>query len=209
MNVGVYATVEQVKEYLLGQEDLPELVKDDQRIARICYQVSRSLERECKQRRFYPLRAARHFDHPAQSNQIWLGDDLLEVITLTTNNGNTTISASEFYGMQGQSYQAPYSRICLKEGGSPANFTYTGTPQQANSIDGLWGYHDDWAEAWQPVDMVQDDPLEVGATVVNVADVDGLDEMGFEPRFLVQQLIRLWGRAHGRGGLYHQKRRRQ
>lgn len=190
MNVGIYATVEQVKEYLLGQEDLPELVKDDQRIAKICYRVSRSLEKACKRRRFYPIRETRYFDHPPESDQLWLDDDLLEVIALATNNGGTTITSENFYGRQGQSYQAPYSRICLREGGTPGNFTYSGSPQRANSIDGLWGYHDDWAGAWQQVDAVQDDPLAINATVVNVGDVDGLDEMGFEPRFLVQQLIR-------------------
>lgn len=120
-----------------------------------------------------------------------LDDDLLEVVTLTTSNGDTTIAAADQLLRTGNARnQTPYDRIVLKSDGTTTLFTFSGTPQDANSVTAFWGYHNDWANAWASVDTVQDTPLAVGDTTLTVEDADGTDENGLTPRFQTQQLIR-------------------
>lgn len=120
-----------------------------------------------------------------------LDDDLLEVVTLTTSNGDTTIAAADQLLRTGNARnQTPYDRIVLKSDGTTTLFTFSGTPQDANLVTAFWGYHEDWENAWAEVDTVQDDPLTSSATTVTVADVDGEDENGLTPRFRAQQLVR-------------------
>src|SRR3972149_4378910 len=57
---------------------------------------------------------------------------------------------------------------------------------------------DYWATVWgSSTDSVQDNPLAAGATLVTVSDADGLDQLGFSPRFQAGQLLRCeseyWG----------------
>ena len=210
---GVYATMAQIKEYLVNLKG--EYVKDNQIIQRFALQASRRLDRACK-RHFMPVRETRTYDHPGGGYTtaaypqnitgphltsassyvstpavLCVDEDLLEIATLTTQNGSTTISASNYFLKSGDEYnRSPYERIELKTDGTQTTFLYSGTTQQANSVDGFWGYHDDWDNAWAQVDTVQDNPLTSSDTTVTVADVDGVDEQGFTPRFHLQQLIR-------------------
>lgn len=189
-NVGVYATFYEVKEFLFGSEDQNDLQKDDRILQRFCVQASRAFDRYCH-RRFYPIRETRCFDHPDRITELILDDDLLEVNTLTTDNGDTTVSASDYFLMTGDVYgRTPYSRIKMNADGDQFNFEYGETWQRANAVDGLWGYHEDWSNAWANLDTVQDNPLGAATTTLTVADADGEDENGLTPRFQEQQLIR-------------------
>lgn len=189
-NAGVYATMYEVKEYLLGNEDAPFLKKDDRQIVRFCIQVSRAFDRYCH-RRFFPLRQIRYFDHPECGTELILDDDLLAVSSLTTSNGDTTIAASDYFLTTGDLYgKPPYSRIRLNSDGTQAFYEYGNTLQQANAVDGLWGYHEDYDNAWAQVDTVQDNPLTISAATLTVADADGKAENGLAPRFQEQQLLR-------------------
>lgn len=225
-NYGVYATLEEVKEYLQGTKSAQLAPQDDQRILQFCQQMSRKFDSHCK-RRFYPRIETRYYDHPhqkftpqqrsygfptnyaagsgspvnspypnvsigySQVSYLELDDDLLEVISFTTDNGNTAISASDYFLMTGDSYNfPPYDRLQLKADGSQTTLSYSGTPQQANAVNAFWGYHEDWSNAWSQVDTVQDNPLSDSATTLTVSDVDGPDDLGIEPRFKVQQLCR-------------------
>jgi len=125
--------------------------------------------------------------------ELLLDDDLLQVDTLTTNNGDTTISASDYFLMTGNSYNfPPYERICLKADGNQTTFEFSGTAQQANAVTGYWGYHERWADAWvDSQDTVQDNPLSSSATSLTVSNADGSDILGITPRFQVFQLLRI------------------
>lgn len=68
--------------------------------------------------------------------------------------------------------------------------TTNGAPLTAR-ITGTWGYHPDYATAWQAVDTVQDDPLSDSATTLTVSDVDGADTDGRTPRIGRGDLLRL------------------
>lgn len=143
-------------------------------------------------RKFYPRSEVRYYDHPDDATRLKVDDDLLEVTTFTTQNGDDTVAAADYYLMCGHSYNLmPYDRLVMKTDGSQPNLLYSGTPQKANAIAGLWGYHEDWADAWQSSnDAVQDDPLTAAATTLTVADVDGKDIYGLSLRFEIQMLLK-------------------
>lgn len=58
-------------------------------------------------------------------------------------------------------------------------------------VTGTWGWHQDYSNAFDSVDTVQDNPLTAAATSVTVADADGTDLDGFTPRFSPGNLIRI------------------
>jgi hypothetical protein len=220
MTHGVYATPEQVKRYLISLNDEtfnPDNLneRDEDLIRRFTIQAARAFDAFCRGRHFYPVRQTRLYNHPNGSNavsgtqsypspfgtvtvgfadELRLDEDLLEVVTLTTNNGDTVIAAGDYFLLTGPNYNySPYDRICLKRDGDQSVFLYSGTTQQANSIDGYWGYHQDWSNAWaNSQDTVQDAPsLSSSATTLTVANVDGVNHLGLTPRFETFQLLRI------------------
>lgn len=191
MNICAYATLEDVKEYLAGFDESLTANKDDNRLKKFCLETSRKFEKHCG-RKFYPTLETRTLPHPCYDNTVLpLDDDLLAVSTLTTSNGNTTISSSDYWLMNGKSQNWQwYDRIELKPSGTQATFTYSSQMQDANAVTGLWGRHDDYSSAWASVDTVQDNPLSASATEVTVEDTNGLDDLAMSPRFKILQLIR-------------------
>lgn len=213
---GVYATAWEISDYIKVKDKQGYQVTDS-RLFRFAVQASRKFDKFCG-RVFLPRRETRYYDHPskmqrnasfplsptslaspypnvnlaqADTTRLKLDDDLLAVVALTTNNGNTIITANNYNLMVGEEYNLmPYSAIQLLINGTQTNFLYTGTTQRANEVDGIWGYHEEYAEAWQQIDTVQSDPLTVAATSVLVNGADDDDEMGLRPRFQEQQLLR-------------------
>lgn len=60
------------------------------------------------------------------------------------------------------------------------------------TIDGTWGYHRDYTNAWLPSgDTVRDAPLSSSATSLTVTDADGLDAYGEIPRFSPGQVLQI------------------
>jgi hypothetical protein len=146
-------------------------------------------------RRFYPQIATKTFDHPSDSpGELRLRDDLLELTTLTTENGATNVSLADVVltAPSGNANQSPYARLKLKENGTTTTYSFNGTMLGSNSVTGIWGFHDSWSDAWQSSgDSVQDDPLTDSATTITVVDADGNDINGLPWRFQKQQLIRI------------------
>lgn len=62
-------------------------------------------------------------------------------------------------------------------------------PLQA-SIAGVWGFHRDYAEAWEAVDALGA-TINAGATTFTVADADGADTYGMTPRISPGDLLRI------------------
>lgn len=112
-------------------------------------EASRAIDSACH-RHFYPQVATHSYDHDeAYLLRLDDGSDLLEVTTLKTDNTGTTLASGNFYLMAGDSYnQTPYTRIAIKSD-SGATFGYSGTPQKANEVTGIWGYHNDWSNAFK------------------------------------------------------------
>lgn len=184
-----YVTASELKREL-GIEDYQD--DDDALLLSKVEQASRLWDRLTR-RRFYPRIETRYFDHPATGYELPLDDDLLEVTTFATNQGNTTLTAGNYWGMRGRSYQTPYTRLALNTSAGGTNYlTYTTTPQRANVVTGVWGYHDDYSSAW----LLSNDALAAAvvsttATTLTVSDALDTDIYGLAPRFRVGNLLKI------------------
>jgi hypothetical protein len=58
-------------------------------------------------------------------------------------------------------------------------------------VTGTWGWHEDYSNAFDSVDTVQDNPLSSSATSLTVSDADGADLDGFTPRFSPGNLLQI------------------
>jgi len=202
-----YVSYEDLKSY----QNIP-VTTDDDLLQGLC-EIASSMWDGSTQRSFAPWRETRYYDYEsppgdallmsARARQaLFSGDwasvlkvdeDLLEVKVLTTENGETTISSDDYYLKCGHTYNVqPYDRIELKTDGDTTVFSFSGTYQKANSVDAIWGYHTDWARAWQSSgDSIQDaEGIDDSATALTVTDADGVDIYGVTPRFKVQTLIK-------------------
>ena len=158
-----------------------------------CTLASRMFDGAC-QRHFYPRIDTLEFDHPPDDTRLLLRPhDLLAVSTFTTNNTSTSVTSGQYFLMCGHSYNhTPYDRIVMKSDSTRPNLLYSGTVQQANAVTGTWGYHDDWANAWQDSgDTLQAAVSSTTATTITIGNADGADIYGLTPRFKVQQLLKI------------------
>lgn len=142
---------------------------------------------------FYPRSEVRYYDHPSDdASRLRVDDDLLEVTTFTTQNGEETVAAADYYLMCGTSYNLqPYDRLVMLSDGDTPVLLYSDRLQKANALTAIWGYHEAWASAWQSSNDALAAQITAAATSLTVADVDGKDIYGLTPRFKVQQLIKI------------------
>ena len=184
-----YVNYEDLKAYIGTAE-----TGDDTLLKSLCTRASRIWEMATRQRYFYPRSEERLYDHPAITSVLELDDDLLEMTTFTTENGDTEIASADYYLMCGKSYNlTPYNRIVLKTNGTQTNLFYSGTVQRANSVTGIWGYHEDWDNAWQDSqDTVQNSTqIAAAGTSLTVTDADGVNLLGVTPRFKVDTILKI------------------
>jgi len=167
---------------------------DDTLLKGLCVGASRIWEMVTRQRYFYPRSEERLYDYPKNTSVLELDDDLLEVTTFTTANGDTDIDSGDYYLMCGKSYNlTPYNRIVMASDGDQPNLLYSGSSQRANSVTGIWGYHEDWDNAWRDSqDTVQnDEEITAAGTSLTVTDADGVNLVGVIPRFKVDTLLKI------------------
>lgn len=108
--------------------------------------ASRSIDRYCR-RKFYPLRQTRYYDY-RESDSIRLDAELLQLDTLTTQNGGETIDPSLLLLKTGDNYNyGPWDTLVLRSD-SGSLLSYSSTDQKANAVTGFWGYHEDYPNAW-------------------------------------------------------------
>lgn len=203
---GVYATAWECMSFLDIQDRQTFLITD-RRFIDFTLEMATLFDTFAK-RWFLPVRETRYYDHPDDSsfqvavgsgystalpNILELDADLLALLTLKTNNGERTITADNYFLRTGYSYNFyPKDSIELKIDGTQTTFLYSGTPQQANSVEGIYGYHEKYSEAWASLDTVQDaGGIDAVTTTITVVDADAFDEVGQKPRFQEQQLLRL------------------
>jgi len=166
---------------------------DDVLLGGYCVIASRMIDGECK-RKFYPALETYYYDHPADPGVLRVDGDLLAVTTFTTQNGEVTVGSDDYYLMCGGSYNyTPYNRIVMIPDGDYPNLLYSGRLQKANALTATWGYHEDWANAWQDSnDTVQNaGGITAAGTSITVSDADGANLDGETPRFKAQQLIKV------------------
>lgn len=140
--------------------------------------------------RFYPEIATRNFDVPS-SGKLQFDDNLL-ALTSITNGDSEAIALTDMIYYPATLY--PRYGISIKAGASQSWVgTDDGDHAQAIALAGVWGYHDDYANAWaSSLDAVAD-ALGVNASVttVNVTSAAGTSADAQTPRFQAGQLIKI------------------
>jgi hypothetical protein len=180
--LNIYATLADLRRYL-GLTSAQ--TGDDDLLLMLLGAASRLIE-GCAGRQFYPVRQTRAYtvDDPAL---LLLRGDLLHLDSLTNGDGSTIPAAAYHLEPAGESVK---SSILLDR--AQAVFTHDGDPVDAISVEGTWGCHPGWPDAWtESGDSVQDDPLAANATALAVTDADAVDPTGYGARFAVGQLIRI------------------
>lgn len=113
-------------------------------------------------RSFSPQTKTRLYDYK-DAREVKLREGLVSITSVTTNAGQT-FGAADFILLPND--DPPYYWIRLKSG---KTFTYTGTPEQAISINGSWGYKAD-----VPADIALGAKMWTGIVYNNLA------QLGFE-----------------------------
>ncbi len=177
----LYATLDEVRRYLGldgGQTD------DDDLLLMMLGAASRLIEGRAG-RRFYPQRAVRRYA-VGDPWRLLLDDDLLALHGLINGDGQpVSLDAVHLYPAGSVACSLTLDR-------TRAIFVHSGDPLDAIAVEGTWGFHPAWANAWQDSgDSVQDDPLSADATTLTVSDVSAPPPDGYGRRFAVGQLLRI------------------
>ena len=186
-----YCSLADIREYLsLASQN----TSDDATLTRFIQRASRSID-QFTRRKFYPHIQTRVYNLGAY-DRIYLDDDLLELTTLTTKNGDTTIAAGVLFLGTGESWNyPPYDRIMLDRSAGCV-LSFSGTPQKANAVLGVWCYHENYSEAWVDTGTSLATNYTASATVLNLAGAGsvgtGASDVNFEyPRFAVGDLLKV------------------
>lgn len=117
--------------------------------------------------------------------ELILPDDLLELRSLSI--GGVALDLADIRLLP-EDREAPASILQMAEG-TPVHFS-----EDANfsiSIEGIWGWHDRWTEAWRASGEALRAALDADADGITVGDAAGSDPDGLAPRFQVGQLLRI------------------
>ena len=137
--VNSYATLTQYKRFVTSRGQTPSTdTNDDAMIELLIEEASRYLDGQTS-RRFYPSVETHRYDIPYRG-LLYLGDDLLELTTLT--NGDATTVTSTNYILHPYN-MTPSREITLKDtSGIEWEASSAGSAEQVISVLGFWGYQD-------------------------------------------------------------------
>lgn len=144
---------------------------DDSKLLAKIRAATQDIERETGGRVFEPVQETRTFDWQDALTLFFRNQDLLQ-ITSVTDGAGATIAPSSFIMLGGsQSGNGAYGPFYgMKLNPTQAYFLYITTPIRAISVVGVWGWHDDYANAWHDSGVtVQDNPLTSGATTITTS----------------------------------------
>lgn len=134
----------------------------------------------------YQMNAAADYS----KQRLRMDDDLLEVVTLTNGNG-VEIDSSDYYLSPANMYPKHAVRLVS---GSGVTWQYgeNGETAQVIDVEGYWGRHRRYERAWvDSGDDVQNDPLAIAETVLEVSDYSGATADLESPRFQVGQMLKI------------------
>ncbi len=188
-----YATIEEVKQQ--APDAFGTGVTYDLGLRAICARASRLIDKLCN-RVFFPEVKTVYLNGPG-ARDLWI-PDLLEItsVSISSDDGATytAMVAADYLKLGGDNVdydKTPYSLLRLDDHNGNYGYWYAGL--RTAKIVGLWGYHDDYANAWEDSqDTVENTPnLASGASSITVNDADGLDIHGYTPRFQFGQLLKI------------------
>ena len=156
----------------------PTDTSDDSRLQAALWAATRRIER-ATHRHFTPRRATLPHDiDPHEPTVLDLRDDLLELIAISDIGPLDT----------DDTLLLPGDSLKLQSG---VPFQYDTSPLQAVQVTGIWGWHDDWENAWLSVIDTLQLALSDSSNILFVDDVDGGTPYDGGPRFQVGQFIRI------------------
>jgi hypothetical protein len=141
MNIqNAYATLTQLQAYLPNSANITESMAIYALNA-----ASREIDRNTG-RLFYPEIKTNYYNTPKNA-ELWLYDDLLEVLALTNGDGTTMTATTDYLTVPYNAY--PKYKIVL----NPETSTYFETSDttdymKAIQVNGIYGYHRNYSLAW-------------------------------------------------------------
>jgi hypothetical protein len=183
MNLNTYATLTAFRDRQgLAASD----TADDGRMLAKLRAASAQIDRYTG-RTFIPVVASRRFDWCSARTLLFRGFDLLE-LTGVANGDGTTIDPAAVIALGG--INGPIVGVELDV--TKAFFVYLTTKTRALTVSGVWGWHDDYADAWKPSgDAIPGGGITSGATTCTVASVGGVDGWNLSPRFQPGQVLKV------------------
>lgn len=122
---------------------------------------------------FYPLKETRLFNVPPDEcdNRLQLDRPLLEVLTLLNGDG-TTMTTSHYLLYPSNVY--PKHSVGIKKTSSVLWQTDSNADtEQVISLSAIWGYHSDYANAWQDSAGTVQNTTEISASATSLAVQSG------------------------------------
>jgi hypothetical protein len=184
--MSLYATLADVRSEMNAEDTV-----DDKKVMRGLRQVSARVDQDLKRGRnlFVPTLATRSIAlTPYTINSLDRTLALsLPLLTLDgVSIGSQVLSVGSVVNTSGDS---PYMLLQLA---CCAGYSWYGTcaDGDAASITGVWGYHDDYANAWLAVDELAA-ALDASDTTLTVVDVDGENAFGDLPRISAGALLQI------------------
>ncbi|MGB1285114.1 MAG: hypothetical protein ACPG7F_01160 [Aggregatilineales bacterium] len=114
-----------------------------------------------------------------------LKDSLFTLESVVLNG--TTVSGATLYQV---TPNRPATALQLPSGTTWHRYCNASSTPPTIRITGVWGYHEDYANAWENEDTLQAD-ITASATSLAVADVDGSDTWGETPRLSAGNLLKV------------------
>lgn len=125
---------------------------DDANIEKLIQGVSDYFNDQCR-RTFYPRYEKRYFDVPVFQNSprnLFLDDDLLEVVTII--NGDTNAVLPAIYNLKPKNISPHYAIQIIGPASIFWIFNAMGSVEKVISVEGWWGYHSRYEQrAWTQI----------------------------------------------------------
>lgn len=160
----------------------PANTNDDDRLLTVMRAATRHMEQQTL-RHLQPYRASiAHDIDPLFPADLLLTDDLLQLIRV--EDGDGTINPDDITMLPPEQ---PASLLRLN-----GVYAWDGSPRDAVTVTGIWGWHNAPLEMWQSTgDAVNDMVLSATATTLTVSDADAPYADGQTPRFAVGALLQI------------------
>jgi len=137
-------------------------------------------------REFLPVMDTRKFNYRKPHTLFFRSMDMLELFSVINGDG-TTIDPTAILtvGTTG-------GIVGIELDPSLASFVYNSTPIRAITVQGIWGWHDDYATSWRyTYDNVPLGNLSASANTIAVSNPNLVDTWGQAPRFQVGQMLKI------------------
>ena len=143
---------------------------------------------------FYPELATRYLDGNG-ATRLWLSDPALAITTLQLSSDNgysyteTLTENTDFWCSDGAQYgRSPTQLLVMSPNGSYSVFYNS---LRAVKVTGLWGYHRNYAAAWEDSQDTVQAEVSPSTTSITVGNADGSNQLGLAYRFEIGQLLRI------------------